>query len=90
MDPEILLALSGTKKHTTKKDPERNRYGDSKKELRDGKRMERGRKVKNNKGTGMVEFILVLAILITVILVFREKLAEAMAWLYRSFFMGVR
>lgn len=46
--------------------------------------------MKINKGTGMVELILVLAILIIIILVFREKLAEAMAWLYRSIFMGVR
>lgn len=52
--------------------------------------MERRKEVKSNKGTGMVELILVLTILITVILVFGEKLAEAMAWLYRSFFMGVR
>jgi len=52
--------------------------------------MERGKEMKNNKGTGMAELILVLAILIIIILVFREKLAEAIACLYRSCFVGVR
>ena len=39
--------------------------------------------MKNSKGMGVVEIILVLAILVILVLLFRDKIMEFMAWLYR-------
>lgn len=39
----------------------------------------------DNKGMGVVEIILVLAILIILVLTFRDRLVELMTWLYRCF-----
>lgn len=43
----------------------------------------------DNKGMGVVEIILVLAILIILVLTFRDRLVELMTWLYQ-FFWWVR
>lgn len=39
----------------------------------------------DNKGMGVVEIILVLTILIILVLTFRDRLVEFMAWLYQCF-----
>lgn len=44
-----------------------------------------GKIVMDNKGMGVVEIILVLTILIILVLTFRDRLVETMAWSYRRF-----
>ena len=39
--------------------------------------------VRDNKGIGTVEIILVLIVLIIIVLIFRDKLVELMTWVYR-------
>ena len=42
-----------------------------------------GEKVHDNRRSGMAEIILILAVLIVLTFIFREKLVELMSWSYR-------
>ena len=42
--------------------------------------------MKDNKGMGMAEVILTLAVLIIFVLIFRDKIVELMAWLMKNSF----
>ena len=42
--------------------------------------------MKDNKGIGTVEIILVLIVLIIIVLIFRDKLVELMTWVYWNLF----
>ena len=39
--------------------------------------------MRDNKGIGTVEIILVLIVLIIIVLIFSDKLVKLMAWVYR-------
>ena len=45
-----------------------------------------GGKVHDNRGMGMAEVILILAIFIVLTLIFREKKVELVSWFYRSLY----
>ena len=52
---------------------------------RDGKR-KGGEEVHDNRGLGMAEIIMILAVLIILTLIFRKQLAGLAAWFYGSLY----